>query len=199
MFQKANAQVPYKPGPFDTIRVSVHEYNGDTIPYKILSNTFIRAKAPAWLVAYWKNSNSNDAYMRSLKYNVTKVYPYAVLAAYVLQDIDNVMAGLYSKDAKRAYKERKEAELNNRFKAELTDLTITQGQILVKLINRQSGKNVYDIIKQLKGGTSAVLSQGLARLFDNNLRNNYDANGAEKDIEGFVKEIESKGSYRMIK
>jgi hypothetical protein len=193
------SKAQYKPGKYDTILVSAKFYNGDTIPYKILKNTIITGKAPVWLVAYWRNVGANDAYLRTLKYNVNKVYPYAVLATYVLHDIDSVMAGLFSRDSKLIYKERREAQLNARFKAELTDLTITQGQILVKLINRQSGKNVYDIIKQLKGGTSAMFSQGLAKLFDNNLRNNYDPNGVDADVEGFVREIESKGSYQMVK
>ncbi len=185
-------------GVNDTINVLGFVHNGDTLQWKTITNVVIRASAPEWLKAYWRNSKSNEAYLRTLKYNVNKVYPYAVAASFLLQDIDNVMGGLYSKDAKKSYKMRKEAELNARFKDELTNLTITQGQILVKLISRQTGKNVYTIIKQLKGGSSAFVSQAMAKLFDNNLRNEYDPNGADADIEGFVREIESKGSYKRI-
>ncbi len=191
---KAFAQ--YKPGPYDTIMVAAKEYLGDTIPFKTWPYVTVKSKAPDWLLKYWKNAKGNDAYLRMLKYNVTKVYPYAVMASFVLQDVDKVMAGLYSKDAKKAYKARREAELNAKFKDELTNLTITQGQILVKLVSRQTGRNVYDIVKQLKGGSSAFFSQTMARLFDNNLRNNYDPNGVDSDIEGLVREIESKGTFK---
>src|SRR5690606_24440986 len=85
-----------------------------------------------------------------------------------------------------------EKELKKRFKGELEDMTISQGQVLVKLINRQSGRNVFGIIKQVKGGFNAVVYQSFAMLFKNNLRKEYDPEGDDKMIEMIVREIEAK-------
>jgi hypothetical protein len=88
-----------------------------------------------------------------------------------------------------------EKELNKRFKGELEELTITQGQILVKLISRQTGRNCYGIIKEVKGGFSAVVWQSVALLFSNNLKREYDPYDRDKDIEAVVQEIEAGRRY----
>ncbi|KXK41901.1 MAG: hypothetical protein UZ11_BCD004001667 [Bacteroidetes bacterium OLB11] len=124
-------------------------------------------------------------------------YPYAVAASFVLHDIDSAMNTIYSKDAKKIYKERKEAELNKRFKGELENLTVEQGQILVKLVARETGKPVYQIIKELKGGFNARIWQTVAILFSNNLKNRYDATGDDAAIESVVQEILSRGHFEM--
>lgn len=127
-----------------------------------------------------------------LRHNVFKVYPYAVIAADVLKDVDENLAKLEDDKKKRkAYLKTVEKELNRRFKGELENLTITQGQILVKLINRQTGKNCYGIIRELKGGFSAVIWQSVALLFSNNLKREYDPEGRDKDIEAIVAELEA--------
>jgi len=125
------------------------------------------------------------------------VYPYAVAASLILKDVDSVLASLYSKEAKQQFKHRKEDELNRKFKHELEDLTITQGQILIKLIARQTGKPCYQIVKELKGGFNAGIWQAVALLFNNNLRNTYDAQGDDAAIESLVLEIESSGHFEM--
>ena len=127
-----------------------------------------------------------------LRHNVFKVYPYAVIAADVLKDVDVNLAKLEdNKKERKAYLKTVEKELNKRFKGELEDLTITQGQILVKLINRQTGKNCYSIIRELKGGFSAVIWQSVALIFSNNLKREYDPEDRDKDIEAIVAEIEA--------
>jgi Domain of unknown function (DUF4294) len=188
-------------GIYDTIPVTAWVVNGDTIPYIWIETILVKAQAPAWAkdLNRRKKSGEYDREYQILRYNVRKVYPYAIMAAYVMHDIDSVMSKLYSKMAKADYKERRENDLNARFKTELTDLTITQGQILVKLINRQTGKSVYEIVKNLKGGFTAIFSQGMARLFDNNLKNIYDANGQDAVIEGIIKEIEAGGTFKIDK
>jgi len=70
---------------------------------------------------------------------------------------------------------------------------MSQGQVLVKLIARQTGKPCYQIIKDLKGGLNARIWQTVAILFDNNLKNNYDPRGEDQIIESIVIEIEKRG------
>jgi hypothetical protein len=89
-----------------------------------------------------------------------------------------------------------EGKLNKRFKGELENLTITQGQILVKLINRQTGKNCYHIIRELKGGFSAVIWQSVAVLFSNSLKREYDPYERDKDVEAIVAELEANYYYQ---
>jgi hypothetical protein len=141
---------------------------------------------------------NEEAYSR-LRYNVYTVYPYAVAASYILHDVDSVLNSLYSKDAKKQYKQRKEDELNNKFKGELENLTISQGQVLVKLIARQTGKPCYQIVKELKGGFNAGIWQAVALLFSNNLKNNYDPEGDDAAIESIVLEIEARGHFEPIR
>ncbi len=138
------------------------------------------------------------AELSRLRYNVLKVYPYAVTAAYVLNTVDNEMAARRKKRDRKEYLKSIEKEMNNRFKGELKDLSITQGKILVKLINRQTGRDCYSVIKDLKGGLNARIFQTTAFFFDNNLKQQYDPYGQDKDIELIVQEIESKSYYKHL-
>ena len=182
-------------GEFDTIRVGTLIVEGDTLIHKWLPEIYITEKAPKWLTKQRKAERAQrEAYSR-LRYNVYTVYPYAVAASYILKDVDSIMARLNSRMAKQDFKRSKERELNRRFKDELTNLTISQGQVLVKLIARQTGRPCYNIIKDLKGGINATIFQGMALLFDNNLRNNYDPQGEDAVIEQLVQEIEANGRF----
>jgi protein subunit release factor A len=131
-----------------------------------------------------------------LRYNVTKVYPYAITASYVLQDVDAHLAALKTKKEKKAYIKSKENEMKSKFKDQLKNLTMTQGQILVKLINRQTGKDCYSLIKELRGGLNARVSQTAAFLFDNDLKTMYDPYGEDSQIEAIVQEIEARNYYQ---
>lgn len=132
-----------------------------------------------------------------LKYNVTKVYPYAIAAAEILKDVDGNLAKLEDdKQKRKEYLKTVEKKLNARFKGELENLTITQGQILVKLINRQTGQNCYHIIRELKGGFSAVIWQSVALIFSNNLKREYDPVDRDKEIETIVADLEANYYYQ---
>jgi len=180
----------------DTIQVGAYIIGNDTMPHLWLNEVYIKAQAPKWLVKQRREWQRNQDEYARLRYNVYLVYPYAVAASLILKDVDSVLASLYSKEAKQQFKQRKEDELNRKFKHELEDLTITQGQILIKLIARQTGKPCYQI-PELKGGFNAGIWQAVALLFNNNLRNTYDAQGEDAVIESLVLEIESSGHFEM--
>jgi len=169
----------------DTILLGAVVEGRDTIPMIFLPDVY---KTDKMLKKYAKARRQYD----QLYYNVYKTYPYAVIAADVLKDVDGNLAKLKdNKDARKAYLKTIEKELNKRFKGELEDMTISQGQVLVKLIDRQTGKNCYGIIKELKGGFSAVIWQSVALLFSNSLKKEYDPYGDDKDMESIVKELEA--------
>lgn len=182
-----------KIGPYDTIILRGIVIGKDTFPYKYLNPVGVKAIVPKWAKAA---RQENDAAYRILRYNVYKAYPYAVKTSLVLAEIDSVLLTIYSKEAKRAYKERKEAELNAKFNKELYNLSMDQGKILIKLVSRQTGKSVYEIVKSLKGGLNATVFQGMALLWDNNLKTEYDPNGEDAAIEAIVQEIESRNRPR---
>jgi hypothetical protein len=183
----------------DTLKVGAIVLNGDTLPHRWIREVFISEKAPRWLIKQRRRDRKNEEAYTQLRYNVYKTYPYAVAASFILKDIDSVLNLLQSKDAKKQYKLRKEAELNRQFKGELENMTISQGQVLVKLIARQTGKPCYQIVKELKGGFNAGIWQAVALLFNNNLRNTYDATGEDAVIESIVMEIEARGHFEPIR
>lgn len=133
-----------------------------------------------------------------LKYNVYKVYPYAIIAADVLKDVDSVLLaiGEDNKKERREYLKSVENELKRRFNGEISDLTISQGHVLVKLIDRQTGKSCYNIVKELKGGVPAAVFQTVALIFSHNLKREYDPNGDDRDMEAIVQELEATRNYQ---
>jgi hypothetical protein len=190
MMQGLVLQAPAQtPNARDTILLGAVVEGHDTIPMVFLPDVYKTDKLPPRL------AKARRKYDR-LCYNIYKVYPYAVIAADVLKDVDVNLAKLEDdKKARKAYLKSVEAELNRRFKGELEDLTISQGQVLVKLIDRQTGKNCYSIIKELKGGFSAVIWQSVALIFSNSLKKEYDPQGDDKEMEGIVQDLEAANYY----
>lgn len=161
----------------------------DTIPMVFLEDVDILDKLPRKWVR-------KQAAFNKLRYNVYKTYPYAVIAAGVLNDVYTNLEYIPDEKARKNYMKQVEKELRAKFKGELENMTISQGQVLVKLINRQTGRNCYSIIKEVKGGFNAVVYQSVALLFSNNLKKAYDPEDEDRDIEAIVRELEATNYYR---
>lgn len=108
-----------------------------------------------------------------LQNRVYKVYPYARLAADRLTALNNGMARLKTSREKKKYFKIVEDYLNNEFEARLKKLSRKQGQILVKLIHRQTGITTYELVKTLKSGFKAFVSNATANMFDISLKREY--------------------------
>lgn len=121
--------------------------------------------------------------------NVLKVYPYARSAANILDEYDKMLAGLPEKEQKALIKEA-ERKIKKQYTKEIERLTFSQGIILLKLVDRETGKTTYRIVDELRGAFTAFFYQTIARLFKYNLKENYDPNGADKEIEHIVRLIE---------
>ncbi len=100
-------------------------------------------------------------------------YPYAKLASERLTSLNKGMTSLTNNRDKKKYFKIVEDYLSNEFEAKLKKLSRKQGQILVKLIHRQTGTTTYDLIKNLKSGWKAFWSNATARMFDINLKTQY--------------------------
>jgi hypothetical protein len=123
--------------------------------------------------------------------NVKKAYPYAKLAGEKFNEYNQKIAGIQSKSVQKAMLKQAEDELQAQFGAELKELTITQGKILLKLIDRQTSNSSYDIVKDFRGSFRAFFYQSFARVFGYNLKVKYDPLGEDADIERIVILIES--------
>jgi len=108
-----------------------------------------------------------------LQRRVYKVYPYAKTASERLVMLNKGMYALNSNREKRRYFKIVENYLNNEFETQLKNLSRKDGQILVKLIFRQTGKSTFELIKELKSGWKAFWSNNAASLFDINLKTKY--------------------------
>jgi len=118
-----------------------------------------------------------------LERRVLKVWPYAQFAGEAMDSLEVDMANLESKRDRRALIDRKESELKSRFEGELRRLTVREGVILIRLIDREAQRTTFGVVQELKGRLSAFMWQGLARLFGHDLKSEYDAEGEDAAIE----------------
>ncbi len=123
--------------------------------------------------------------------NVKRVYPYAKLAGAEYDTIANHMLSLETDKERRQYIKQVESEIMIEYEDDLKKLTITQGRILLKLIDREIGETSYDLLKELKGSFSAVFWQTLARIFGHNLKSEFDPEGEDKLLNEIVILIEN--------
>ena len=131
-----------------------------------------------------------QAYYR-LRFNVIKVYPYAKLAAVKLKEMSDHAATLSCNKEKRQYIKETEKQMKDDFEEQIKNLSISQGDVLIKLIDRETGNTSYELIKELRGSFNAFFSQGLAKLFGHDLKDTYEPAGKDKTIENIVKQIEA--------
>ncbi|RZK12304.1 MAG: DUF4294 domain-containing protein [Flavobacterium sp.] len=116
-----------------------------------------------------------------LQRRVYKVYPYAKTASERLTQLNKGMASLKTNKEKKKYFKITEKYITDEFEAQLKKLSRKDGQILVKLIHRQTGNTTFDLIKDLKSGFKAFVSNTTAKLFDINLKTEYDPMEVNED------------------
>jgi hypothetical protein len=138
----------------------------------------------------FKSRRQKRRYSRLVLY-VKKVYPYSQIVSEQLKDINEDLEQYKTKKQKSFYLKQKEKALKKEFEGKLRKLTFTQGKILIKLIDRETGNTTYEIVKELKGSLSAFFWQSVARLFGSNLKMEYDAKGDDRMIEDIVIRIEN--------
>lgn len=171
-------------GPNDTIIVSAIIYNGESMPYKELEMVYVSNLSPDKLVKYI------EAYNR-LRNAVYVTYPYARTAGITMNDVNEHLQTV-SKGERKKYIKTREKELKEQFADPLSNLSVYQGRVLMKLINRQTGNNCYNIIKEYRGGFNARFYQTVAFFFGSSLKQDYDVahDATDRQIESIVKEID---------
>ena len=171
-------------GPKDTIVTTAIYYQNEWMPYKELEMAWVSnlsGKKLAKLIEEW-NRLRNAVYV---------TYPYARTAGNLMNDINARVSQMQSKKERKAYIKSREKELKAQFADPLSNLSVYQGKILMKLINRQTGNNCYEIVKEYRGGVTARVYQTVAFFFGSSLKQDWDMNDKlDRQIENIVKEID---------
>jgi len=158
--------------------------DGDTIPNVSIEEVIIFPRL------VFKNRYRARRY-RKLERDVKRAYPYAIYAKSKLDEMENEFLNLETEKEKKKYIKSIEKQLMDEFGNELKKLTITQGRILLKLIDRETGNTSYVLLKELRGSVSAVFWQAIARLFGSDLKSQYDSQGDDFLMERVVRMIEA--------
>jgi len=147
------------------------------------------------------NSNEERRRYLILQRKTLKVYPYAKLAAERLETLNARMAGVKSKRQRKKYTRMVQKFVENEFADKLKKFTITEGQILIKLIHRQTGETAFDLIKELRSGWRAFWYNNTAKLFDMSLKIPFDPEVEEEDflIEDILQRQFDKGNLEFQK
>ena len=122
-----------------------------------------------------------------LVHNFSKAYPYALVAKKLVVEADSIIAADRLKGAKREkYISKVQTELFEVFEGQMRKLTVSQGALIMKLVDREVGKSSYSIIKGYKSGVTAAFWQGIAKIFGSDLKKPYDPEGEDKAVEELV-------------
>jgi hypothetical protein len=159
---------------------------GETIPWILLADVHLSK------VQYFSSPEARARYMR-LRYNVMKVLPYARFAQERYQQLNKQLAMTSNKKAQRQLVKACEVEIKEMFNKEIKNLTITQGKILIKLIDRETGRSSYQMVKELRGGVNAFFYQSIAKVFGHNLKAEYDPQ-EDREIEMILRSLPQQAS-----
>ena len=128
----------------------------------------------------FKDSNEIKKYL-ILKRKTLKVYSYAILASNRLTTLNERLVNIKRRRDRKNYTKKIQKFIVNEFYDELRKFTQTEGQILIKLIHRQTGTSAYKLIKELRNGWSAFWYNNTARIFNMSLKKEFDPYTVEED------------------
>ena len=185
----ASFSVKAQTGDYDTVRVEAFiTAEGDTIGQSYLPPVWVYGR----MSRKWKNYWENWTRLRNAIY-VT--YPYAKAAGKVMREINAELAHVTDKKKRRSIIKMREKDLKRDFADKLTQLSVYQGRVLMKLINRETGNNCYEIIDEYKGFVNAAFWQTIAIVFGSNLKQAYNPADDDMDMEKIVRDVEVMYGY----
>ena len=136
-------------------------------------DTFYLYSFNQFILKEFNSKKDRDSYIKLVR-NVKKVMPYAKLAAFRLQMMDDNLNQLPTKRSKKKYIKSTEDAIKDEFIGQLKKLTISQGKLLIKLIHRETGNTTYEILKQYRGSASTMFYGIWARMYNANIDTKYD-------------------------
>ncbi len=168
-------------------RVATTLVEGERLPWMLIPEVTVTRKR------VFKSPEDKARYLR-LRYNVIKVLPYAKYAQEKYQQLYRDLAVTDNRREQKRLVKACEQEIKDMFNREVKNLTISQGGILIKLIDRQTGNSSYEVVKDLRGGVTAFFYQSVARVFGHNLKNTYSAE-EDFEIENIIRSLERRPAY----
>jgi len=160
------------------------ERDGEVLPeIEIKEVTIIGYQEMSGLFPAWR-------YQR-LVYNLKKVYPYAMIVRSDLSDVNAILEKIPDDMSRRKYLKDYERKIFAEYEDDVRNMTITQGRLLIKLIDRETQNTSYELIRQYRGNFTAAFWQAIARIFGSNLKDRYDRYGDDLLIELIINEIEA--------
>ena len=123
--------------------------------------------------------------------NIRKVYPYALIVRAKLTDVSEELKAIPDERGKKKYLKDVEKDVFAQYQDDIENMTITQGRLLIKLIDRETKNTSYALIREYRGKFSATFWQSVARIFGTNLKEEYDPYGDDALIEAIIREIDA--------
>ena len=163
--------------------------NGVTLPEAEIKEVYILAGKQA-SGSTRKSQSIFKRYERTV-YNVKRVYPYALIVRDKLSSVNSDLMNITDEKERKKYIKEVEKDVFGEYEDDMRQMTITQGRILIKLIDRETRNTSFDLIKEYRGSLTAAFWQGIARIFGTNLKEEYDPYGSDILIELIVQEIEA--------
>ncbi|MDA8930471.1 DUF4294 domain-containing protein [Bacteroidia bacterium] len=136
-------------------------------------DTFYVYSFDEFILKEFDNEADKKEYLKLVR-NVKKVMPYAKLAAFRLQMMDDNLNQLTSKKAKKKYIKATEEAIKEEFISQLKKLTVSQGKLLIKLIHRETGNTTYDILKKYRGSASTMFYGMWAKMYNADIDTKFD-------------------------
>lgn len=156
-------------------RVPAYIEGGDTIPHIMLQQVYVFPKL------VFKNERQEKFYWKTVR-DVKKTLPYAKLISRIVQEYDSTLATMTSEKEKKAFMEQKEDELVATYKPIFKKMTLSQGKMMIRLVDRQCDRTSYSLVKQFRGGFRAFFWQGFAKMLGADLKVKYDPNDEDDRI-----------------
>ncbi len=164
--------VEYRVRPYYGVTESV--VNGDTIPVVHMKPMYV-----------FRRPLDTRRYERMIR-NLKAVYPIARYANQKLLEMEEELSKMPNPKDQQRYAKQVEKELKEQYTPILKKMSLSQGKMLIKLIDRETGRTSYDLVKDMRGSFRAFFWQGIARMFGANLKDTYDGEGDDKILEELI-------------
>lgn len=184
--RSASAQMPAA----DTLQVYAFVVDGDTIPGGRMLDVTVQTRMLQKWKQYWKE-------WTRLRNAVYVTYPYAKAAGRVMNEVNTRLLGITDKKERKLIIKSREKDLKKEFADKLTNLSVYQGKVLMKLIYRETGNNCFELIQEYKGGFNAGFWQTVAVVFGSSLKQNYDPLQQDRVMEMIVEDVERMYGHRI--
>lgn len=163
----------------DAVRIGYEIVDGDTIPVYLFNNVYLSSL---------KTQDEINHYKKMVR-NIKVALPYAKLAAFRLQMMEDNLSMIKSKRARKKYINQCEKAIKEEFMNDLKNLTMSQGKLLLKLIHRETGKTTWDILTSYQGKLEPIFWSTIANMYGANTKDTYDP-VLDKEIEDIIKKLE---------